>query len=630
MKYGSLFSGIGGFDLGFEQAGLESAWQVEIDKDCQRVLRRHWPNVELFDDVKAIGKLSDVDVLCGGFPCQDLSVAGKRKGLAGERSGLWFEFLRIAECNQPRWVVIENVPGLLSSDEGRDFAAILRGLVNVGYRIAWRVTDAQYFGVAQRRRRVFIVGSLGDGSCAEILFESEGVSRNSPPRREAGAGIAPTVRGGTESGSNEIGNKVAATLDQRGRGPTDSVMMNLIWRAGDQANAEQFTLIAFAQNTRDEVRIQGDGKISGALSNQPGMKQQTYIAFDTTQVTSNSNYSSPKEGDPCHPLASGAHAPAIAFHENKSGQLSEADVLGLRSGASHSYQGVGGNFGVRRLTPRECERLQGFPDIESEVIIEVCLDPHVNHANAGNQNPKSLKPAKSVASAKSRRTAQSATTRSPQGDQNNSRPAPLSVLINCGENEVEISSQGILISYANTAGRQSGYRLPIGTESFVRLIAGISIAAEQITQTGREAFPANGQCSIHQENGKPLVRLSGGEITRLVNGAIADLTTQNEPTKSITLNHSQLSPLELRLVTSFCSAWVAIIGCIPERMLADCISLRLQLNTKFGWTAFDSEGKEISDSARYRMLGNAVAVPNAKWIGTCLRSHDPRLARYKG
>src|ERR1051325_8870783 len=115
MKFGSLFSGIGGFDLGLEQAGLSCEWQVEIDKDCGRVLANRFPNVTKFSDVKDVGKLATVDVICGGFPCQDLSVAGKRAGLAGERSGLWFEFLRIITSNLPRWIVIENVPGLLSS-----------------------------------------------------------------------------------------------------------------------------------------------------------------------------------------------------------------------------------------------------------------------------------------------------------------------------------------------------------------------------------------------------------------------------------------------------------------------------------------------------------------------------------
>jgi DNA (cytosine-5)-methyltransferase 1 len=130
--------------------------QVEIDKAAQAVLRRHFPNAQLHSDITTVsgGDLGPaVDVLCGGFPCQDVSVAGRRAGLAGARSGLWHEFHRILGEARPRWVVIENVPGLLSSNRGRDFATILRGLGDIGYCVAWRVLDSQYFGVPQRRLR---------------------------------------------------------------------------------------------------------------------------------------------------------------------------------------------------------------------------------------------------------------------------------------------------------------------------------------------------------------------------------------------------------------------------------------------------------------------------------------------
>jgi len=173
MRFGSLFTGIGGFDLGFERAGMKSAWQVEIDKFCAQVLEKQFKDVRRYEDVREVGKhnLEPVDLICGGFPCQDLSVVGKRKGLDGERSGLWFEFARIVEELKPEWVVIENVPGLLSSRKGEDFAIIIQTLVQLGYGVCWRILDSQYFGVPQRRRRVFIVGSLGSGCSAEVLFE---------------------------------------------------------------------------------------------------------------------------------------------------------------------------------------------------------------------------------------------------------------------------------------------------------------------------------------------------------------------------------------------------------------------------------------------------------------------------
>src|SRR3990167_1487872 len=150
MTVGSLFAGIGGFDLGFERAGFQTRWRCEIEPFCQKVLINKLPSAEIYQDVRGIGKAVDrVDVLVGGFPCQDLSVAGKRGGLHGERSGLFFEFMRIIRTLQPRWFVLENVPGFLSSHYGSDFATALRCVEDLGSVGVWRVLDSQWFGLAQ-------------------------------------------------------------------------------------------------------------------------------------------------------------------------------------------------------------------------------------------------------------------------------------------------------------------------------------------------------------------------------------------------------------------------------------------------------------------------------------------------
>ena len=162
LTVGSTFTGVGGADLGFEWAGFDIKWQCESDAWKQTVLRAHWPSVELFDDICTMKDPPPVDVMIGGFPCQDLSVAGRRKGFSGERSVLAFEFLRVAESLQPRWIVLENVPGLLSSNGGRDFARLIDEVVGCGYGVAWRICDAKFWGVPQRRRRVFIVARRAD------------------------------------------------------------------------------------------------------------------------------------------------------------------------------------------------------------------------------------------------------------------------------------------------------------------------------------------------------------------------------------------------------------------------------------------------------------------------------------
>jgi len=186
LTHGSLFSGIGGLDLGFERAGFVTSWQVDNDRFCQAVLKTHFPNAQLFSDVRECGQhnLSSVDVISAGFPCQDVSTVGKRAGLGGERTSLFFEVIRIAKELKPSWLVLENVPGLLSSSTGRDFAIVLSSVAALGYFVAYRILDSQFFGVPQRRRRVFIVGSLRKGGAAEVLFESQGGDGDNPPGKK--------------------------------------------------------------------------------------------------------------------------------------------------------------------------------------------------------------------------------------------------------------------------------------------------------------------------------------------------------------------------------------------------------------------------------------------------------------
>ena len=175
MRAASFFSGIGGIDLGFERAGVEIVFQSEINPFGRQILKQHWPNAELAGDINLINPedIPKADIYFGGFPCQDLSLAnqGKRKGLAGERSGLFFKFAELAGAARPRWILLENVPGLLNSNHGEDFRTLIAKMDELGYGVSWRVLDAKYFGTPQRRRRVYVVGSLGTLRSAEVLLE---------------------------------------------------------------------------------------------------------------------------------------------------------------------------------------------------------------------------------------------------------------------------------------------------------------------------------------------------------------------------------------------------------------------------------------------------------------------------
>ena len=217
VRYLSVCSGIEAASVAWEPLGWEPAAFAEVEKFPSAVLAHHWPQVPNLGDMTRheSWNLGAIDLLVGGTPCQSFSVAGLRKGLHDPRGGLMLTFLEIAQRQRPRWIVWENVPGVLSSDGGRDFGAFLGALGALGYGWAYRVLDAQWFGVAQRRRRVFVVGCLGDGAAAAtVLFESESVCRNPAPSREKGQGVAADAAGGSSS-SRGGGHSVTGAIDCR-------------------------------------------------------------------------------------------------------------------------------------------------------------------------------------------------------------------------------------------------------------------------------------------------------------------------------------------------------------------------------------------------------------------------------
>ena len=348
VRYLSVCSGIEAASVAWKPLGWECAAMSEIEKFPRAVLQQHYPDTPLHGDFTTIkgDEYGPINLLVGGTPCQSFSVAGLRGGMADDRGNLALEFCRLALRARPRWVLWENVPGVLSSNEGKDFGSFLGALAECGYGFAYRVLDAQFvrvqsheFAVPQRRRRVFAVGYLGDWRpAAKVLFERESLSRNPSPRRESGQRPTGTISSRTTGGGGtdfelagglvaepvqpfEVANcmtrrmhkGVNSTVDE-GQTPViafsskdhggdageTSPTLRAMNHNGSHANGGGQVAVAFAQNTRDEVRmIGGDGSVAGALSAEPGMKQQTYL-----------------------------------------NQFS----------------------GVRRLMPIECERLQGFPD----------------------------------------------------------------------------------------------------------------------------------------------------------------------------------------------------------------------------------------------------------------------------
>jgi DNA (cytosine-5)-methyltransferase 1 len=322
MKFLSVCSGIEAASVAWHPLGWESVAYSEIEPFPCKVLQHHYPDVPNLGDMTKFKEWpdADVDVFVGGTPCQSFSVAGLRKGLDDPRGNLMLTYLAIAKRYRPNWLVWENVPGVLSSADGRDFGSLLGGLAILGYGFAYRVLDAQYFGVAQRRKRVFVVGYLGDWRpAAAVFFERHSLSGHPAPSREKGqrptdSTSASPVYGGSDPNTSdtvtskwakgsggpagkECGLFVAQPIAFSGQMSNPQTDVNMTPTLG----AKNPMAVAFAQNTRDEVR---EMPYVGALAAQPGMKQTSYIRT------------------------------AMA---------------------------------VRRLTPVECERLQGFPDNYTDI-----------------------------------------------------------------------------------------------------------------------------------------------------------------------------------------------------------------------------------------------------------------------
>jgi DNA (cytosine-5)-methyltransferase 1 len=420
MKYISYFTGIGGFDRGLDAVGMECVAQVEIDPQCaNNVLARDWPDTERFDDVRKVSfrngkawkrykhpttEAKAIDLACGGFPCQDLSIAGRREGLAGKRSGLWEEFARLIREAGPRWVIIENVPGLLSSNGGRDFAVILQWLVKCGYGVAWRVFDSRYFGVPQRRRRVFIVGYLGAGRAAEVLFERESSSGHPKKGKEARAGIAGTsdrksASGDRGSQKNETDFLIAGTLPaeygkQGGNGMGEmengllpiSGAVNQKWRhTSGPSGAEHQNLIPMAP------------EVSKALSASDGgvdrEDRHTLIAFDARRGAATMENVSPT----INPGAGGGtESPAVmayTIQSNDGGNHKRKDRPegGLYVSETDKALTVGGTDLTAIIQPLE-EQDPDPPDTITQALSEnirgeLLLSDQTNALQAGGGKP---------------------------------------------------------------------------------------------------------------------------------------------------------------------------------------------------------------------------------------------------
>jgi DNA (cytosine-5)-methyltransferase 1 len=368
VKYGSVCSGIEAATAAWHGLGWRPSFFSEIDKFPRAVLSAHYPKVPLHGDFTTIraGEYDPIDVLVGGTPCQSFSVAGLRGGLADGRGNLALEYLKLAQRLRPKWLVWENVPGVLSSAGGRDFGSILGGLVELGYGFAYRVLDAQFFGVPQRRRRVFVVGYLGDWRrAAAVLFERDCLSGHPAPRREAGQRAAPTISARTEGGG-----RLGTDFDLDGgliRWPAE-VAPTLNAAFGDKQGLEDQHALngggLFVPSQRCGFDVAHTLRGEGYDASEDGTGRGTPlvpVAFSSKDHGADAGDLSPTlramGSNKDHPNGGGQIA--IAFNARQDPTHGPvADPIGTKDTGHGFLRGSA----VRRLTPRECERLQGFPD----------------------------------------------------------------------------------------------------------------------------------------------------------------------------------------------------------------------------------------------------------------------------
>jgi DNA (cytosine-5)-methyltransferase 1 len=327
--------------------GWQAAWYSEIERFPCAVLKHHYPTVPNYGDMTQYEAWPDepINLLVGGTPCQSFSVAGLRKGLADPRGNLMLTYGAIAKRCRPKWLVWENVPGVLSSNGGRDFGTFLGMLAELRYGFAYRILDAQYFGVAQRRRRVFVVGYLGDWHrAAAVLFERHSLQGHPAPSREKGQDVAGTIAARFGISRNNHEECVAQTLLARRGGfdcetETSVIAPTLQANDGNKWGSNQWV-------DEGKAIIQPIG--FGAQMSNP----QTDVNLMQTLNAKN-------------PMAVAQPYIGGVDYENNAHTMDEPTgplLKGSPTGGGRPLPAVATAMQVRRLTPVECERLQGFPD----------------------------------------------------------------------------------------------------------------------------------------------------------------------------------------------------------------------------------------------------------------------------
>jgi len=680
VKFGSVCSGIEAASVAWEPIGWKAAWFAEIEPFPSAVLAHRFPEVENLGDMTALsksvltGSIAAPDILTGGTPCQAFSVAGMREGLNDPRGELTIKFVELADAidhvrnsrgEAASIVIWENVPGVLS-DKGNAFGCFLGALAGEdcelqpsGKRwtdagcvygpkraVAWRILDAQYFGLAQRRRRVFVVASAREGfDPASVLFERDGVRRDTPPRRgegqDAAAGTLRSTQGGSDVDHARAGHLIAFGGNNQA-GPIDVATACRAKGGTGHGDFESETFVVAGT-------LQANGKAAGSATQQdeesgllvvhgtqdPCVSTSTAFALGRNSggenavcVTGDIAHTLKAEGFDASEDGTGRGQPIVAaFQSSQSGvRLGEAHATLDANNGPRRHNGVLQGSAVRRLTPIECERLQGFPEIRKTFTMSVSFDGGADECS-GHQKSYARAEAKSLRSQSNALHAEeseflscaSTAERSLSADlESSSEHVLVSVLIDSERQHLQIHSAGKLLLSVSTAEQSEWCHLPISRADFAQLIARMHMFEEIATHAGGEAEQQSTICSTHRQSGNVRAQLSGREIAELVNDAerfTRDLRDCLKFTTSAVEQSSQSYDLSRKTLFSCVAA--VICSCIPGQIQSGS-SFEISIETVAGWTLIPWRGKpadECPDGPRYKAIGNSWAVPVARWVG---------------
>jgi len=551
LTFLSLFAGVGGFDLALTRLGMRCCGQVEIDPVCRSILARHFPEVPRHDDVRTTiawwastpQPRPRLDLVTAGFPCQDVSTAGRRAGLAGARTGLFFDLARAIDALHPRWVLLENVPGLLTANHGEDFQTVLETLDELGYGISWRVLDARYFRLAQRRRRVFLAGCRGTVCPFQVLFEPPGGCGDLAAGRPAGPGVAATLTAGAGAARR---TRAAGRRREDDHNLVVSVAATLTASYGASTPRGDGTDTLIVHPPPNPGPCPGPG---------PGLGS----------------------GSGCSPAAraDGQHQPAV-----------EPD------GASaplplYTIQG-GGGYGDVWLTKAGPSYTldSGHPHLLAIPAAPV----HAHLASAGRTTP-TKRPAPTPTQTRVPVQARSFS----QNQRGEVLTATVAASLGVGGGKPGQGYPAVMIS-TPTPSTPAGAGQPAGSHPTGVVVAGALTAR---CGKGTNSTVDDGAIVI-DDQGAALWRVDGVHDQPTMAPTIAPATAPTAAGPASAEPHGHSQPDGHLLVT--------------VRRLTPRECERLQ-GFPDDWTALDAAGRPVADAARYRAMGNAVAVPVVAWIG---------------